>query len=115
LWLVPTLLATVLSCSLVGYGAGYFDAKEARRQPLAPAPVAMPSPPVAIVDIASGITDVYPLLGLRPGEQVVAINDNAVRADQQWRLAVDLEHSGLQFSGYWDVTTDQRRIVVLFH
>ena len=115
LWLVPTLLVMVLSCSFAAYVAGYFDAYEIVRRPGAPAAVASPRPtsmePLAIIDVAPGVTDVRSVLALRTGEEVLSMNDLPGRAIPDSKTFFDRALTG----GFLDITTNQRRIVVLFH
>lgn len=74
---------------------------------------AAPTNRATIIDVAPGITDVIPLLGLAPGEHVIAVGDEAVRTDLEAGAAI---RETRQAPGHYvDLTTTNRRVLVLLH
>jgi hypothetical protein len=78
-----------------------------------PAPAAATADRASIVDIASNVTDVLPLITLGQGEHVIAVDDQPVENDLVAGTLIQRYRRG-QFS-FVDVTTNQRRILVLQH
>lgn len=80
-------------------------------------PVVVASSPAAnratIIDVAPGVADVIPLLALAPGEHVLAVGDRRVRTDLEAGAAI---RDTRQAPGsYVDLTTTERRVLVLLH
>lgn len=80
-------------------------------------PVVVQAAPTAnratIIDVAPGVSDVIPLLHLAPGEHVLSVGDRSVLTDLEAGAAIrDTPQSP---GRYLDVTTTQRRVLVLLH
>jgi hypothetical protein len=74
---------------------------------------APPQNPATIIDVAPGVSDVIPLLGLSVGEHVLSVGDQTVLTDLEAGAAI---RDTRQASGHYvDLTTTQRRILVLMH
>lgn len=66
-----------------------------------------------IIDVAPGVSDVIPLLGLAPGEHVLSVGDRTVMTDLEAGAAI---RDTRQAPGHYvDLTTTQRRVLVLLH
>jgi hypothetical protein len=66
-----------------------------------------------IIDVAPGVTDVIPLLGLAPGERVLSVGDRTVLTDLEAGAAI---RDTRQAPGHYvDLTTTERRVLVLLH
>ncbi|CAN5839637.1 hypothetical protein BH11MYX2_BH11MYX2_07020 [soil metagenome] len=65
------------------------------------------------MDIAPHVTDVLSLITLARGEHVLAVDDQPVENDLVAGQLIDRYRRG-QFS-YVDITTNQRRILLLQH
>ncbi|MGE0401088.1 MAG: hypothetical protein AB7T06_30540 [Kofleriaceae bacterium] len=66
-----------------------------------------------IIDVAPGVDDVIPLLGLAPGEHVLSVGDRTVLTDLEAGAAI---RDTRQAPGHYvDLTTTQRRVLVLLH
>ncbi len=74
---------------------------------------APPANRATIIDVAPGVTDVIPLLGLAPGEHVLSVGDQTVLTDLEAGAAI---RDTRQAPGrYVDLATTQRRVLVLLH
>jgi hypothetical protein len=74
---------------------------------------AAPTNRATIIDVAPGVNDVIPLLGLAPGEHVLSVGDRAVMTDLEAGAAIrDTQQSA---GRYVDLATTQRRVLVLLH
>lgn len=113
--LAPAVLA---GAGIITYAAGFIDGELAAsriRRPLAPpaatAPVRAVDPPVlatTVINVAPGVANIDRLVDLRPGEEVVAIDGARTSSPE---LVLDEKAPG----HYVDITTTERRIVVLVH
>jgi len=66
-----------------------------------------------IIDVAPGVNDVIPLLGLASGEHVLSVGDRTVLTDLEAGAAI---RDTQQAPGHYvDLTTTQRRVLVLLH
>jgi hypothetical protein len=66
-----------------------------------------------IIDVAPGVNDVIPLLRLAPGEHVLSVGDRSVLTDLEAGAAIrDTRQAAGQ---YIDLTTTERRVLVLLH
>jgi hypothetical protein len=74
---------------------------------------APPMQRATIIDIAPGIADVASLIGLAPGEHVLAVGDQPVRTDLAAGAAIRAAARGP--GRYLDLTTTERRVLVLLH
>jgi hypothetical protein len=74
---------------------------------------AAPQNPATIIDVAPGVTDVIPLLGLSVGEHVLSVGDEQVLTDLEAGAAI---RDTRQAPGHYvDLATTRRRILVLLH
>ncbi len=74
---------------------------------------ATPANRATIIDVAPGVSDVTPLLSLAPGEHVLAVGERAVLTDLEAGAAIRDLHA--LPGAYVDLTTTERRVLVLLH
>lgn len=74
---------------------------------------AAPQNPATIIDVAPGVSDVIPLLRLAPGEHVLSVGDRRVLTDLEAGAAI--RETRPEPGRYVDLTTTERRVLVLLH
>jgi len=86
---------------------------QAANRPVAQVSAAAPRQHATIIDVAPNVSDVVALVGLHAGERVIAVGDVPVATDLAAGAAIRDAQRG---SGtYLDLTTTERRVLVLLH